>query len=390
MAAPRLAGATADDLCAAARAATGLDDFGPDTLHEGLHALMASCEADARLSDIGQFVLKMQIDGMLANRLRFIDWAKQHPEVRDERITAPIVVIGMPRTGTTLLSFLLEQDPFNRSLYVWEAHDIVPPPELETWRGTDPRIAKAMEREAMTSAEIKAMHPMPSAGPTECVVLLAADFRSLLFETLAYLPGYSEWLAQCDYQPAYDLHRLQLQILQSRIPVERWALKTPNHLWCLDTVLATYPDARIIWTHRDPVKTVGSVTSLVSTMQRPLTTDPRPEAAGQLWIGKFRDALDRAAAARADLAARGGASQIADIDFRAFVADPVGQVRRAYEQFGLELSDLAARRMQAWVDQNPSDKHGVHRYDIADFGIDPADLRARFADYTATYAVTPE
>ena len=260
----------------------GSDDLGSDSFREPLEVFLGACATEADLSTFGRILVSKMLAGSLANRIALHEWATAHPEVRDERITGPWVIVGLPRTGTSLLSMLLGLDPMARPLLQWEASDPIPPPTLEG-ADEDPRIAKAaknLEGLMKLNPPLKAMHPFGATMPEECVALFMYDIRSLALETQAHVPTYARWLERCDMAPAYAQHRLALQTLQSRQPTERWVLKTPYHLWHLDALLAAYPDARIVWTHRDPGPVVTSLASLANAGQRPLTrrTDPRPTA----------------------------------------------------------------------------------------------------------------
>jgi hypothetical protein len=385
----RLGGMTVDELIEAAQQRTGFGDLGPPGFREALEVLVESAVTEGRLNELGHATLAEGLVGHLANRLRCIDWAAKHPEVRDERIAAPLVITGMPRPGTTLLSFLFDLDPFNRSLLAWEAGDICPPPTLEQRGGADPRVRRTIERSELLDAfapQIQLMHPMPPTGPTECVTLLASDFRSILFETQAFIEGYGAWCDEADFTSAYEMHRLQLQILQSTMPTERWSLKTPGHLWKMAELFRTYPDAMVVWTHRDPVKTVGSVASLVAALQGLGSSDVRPAELGPAWAAKFERAIAAADAVRE----RVPSDRVVDLGFTDLMADPVAAVERTYAHFGLPVGDLHRRRMVAWMEQNPRDKRGVHRYDVEDFGLSAGEVRERFAGYVERYGVARE
>jgi hypothetical protein len=306
--------------------------------------------------------------------------------VTQERIDSPWVIVGLPRTGTSLLSILLGLDPVARPLLQWEAAHPIPPPTMEG-AAEDPRIARtAKELEGLMrlNPPLRAMHPFGATIAQECVSLFMYDIRTLALETQAHVPSYARWLEQADMAPAYAQHLLALQTLQSRQPTQRWILKTPNHLWHLDALLATYPDARIIWTHRDPGPVVTSLASLANAGQRPLTsrTDPRPTA--EEWKRKCTFALD-AAMAHDDRAGTGWCQHVAYDDL---LADPVGAVSTLYAQVGEEVSDLHARRMRTWLQDRPQDAFGHHRYDPADFGWTYEGLAEEFRPYTDRYVGT--
>ena len=282
-------------LCAAASKQTGLDDFGPPDIDEALSVLHDSLEREAGLSTFGRVVFRSLLVSALANRLKLLDWAKHHPEVREQKIASPWIILGMPRTGTTLLSRLLALDPTVRPLLHWEAGDPVPPPTL-AGQAEDPRIAaasKSVGRLMALNPPFRAMHPLGATLSTECVTLFIFDLRSLSIDTQALLPSYGKWLEQTDMRSAYAIHKLGLQVLQSEVPTQTWSLKTPQHLWHLDTLSEFYPDAKLIWTHRDPRKVVTSVASLNTSMHKVMSDRVDPLAVGEEWNHKLRVGIER-------------------------------------------------------------------------------------------------
>ena len=376
--------AGAEQLIDTACAQTGLDDFGGDSFREGLDVLVGSLRDEAALNDIGVAALEGQITTNLANRLQVTDWLRRHPDLADAPVERPLFVLGMPRTGTTLLSYLLDQDPANRSLLRWEALASVPPPEADALR-TDPRVDAARESQAMfdlLNPEFKAIHYEAPDGPTECVALFSQDFKSLLWETVANVPTYGKWLAATDLASAYAYHRRALQVLQSRAP-GRWSLKSPAHCFDLDALVATYPDARLVMTHRDPVTVVASVCSLIRCLSGTFSDADHTAYINEHWTGVVEDAVGRVAAHRE----QHGDDAFVDIRYDDLVADPVDAVRRIYDHFGDELGDEAVERMQRYADANPKGAHGAHRYRLEDLGLDRDALEARFADYRARFGV---
>jgi len=376
-------------LLAAARRETGLSDFGDPRFREGFDVLADSLDREADLSSLGRVVMRGQLVRNLAMRLRVVEWARQHPELRDERIVRPWVVLGLPRTGTTLLSFLLDLDPLNRSLLAWEADHPVPPPELAT-RLDDPRIAETTERLGGSNRLmpfLPAMHPMGATLATECVTLFMLDFRSLQIETQARVPRYRAWLERADMSPTFALHRLVLQILQSRVPTERWALKTPQYLWCLPALRAAYPDARLVWTHRDPVPVVASVASLNQAFYRTWARNPDPVVTGAYWSEHMAEAVRRGLAFDA---AQGGARWCHHLHYTELMKDPVGVVEALYAHFGERVSDLHRRRMETWMRDRPQSAFGRHRYDLADFALSADALDRAYAPYRERFGVARE
>ncbi len=360
-----------------------LADLGSDSYREPLDQFLAAAAGEADLTTFGRFLVTRMLSGALTNRLELHRWVVEHPEVAEERIEAPWVIVGLPRTGTSLLSNLLGLDPVARPLLQWEAAHPIPPPTLEG-SAEDPRIArhaKDLDGLMKLNPALQAMHPFGATLAEECVSLFMYDLRTMALETQAHVPGYARWLEQADMAPAYAQHRLALQTLQSRQPTQRWILKTPNHLWHLDALVDCYPDARIIWTHRDPGPVVTSLASLANAGQRPLTsrTDPRPTA--EEWKRKCHFALGSAMAYDDDHE-EGWCRHLRYDDL---VADPVAAVSGLYASLGETVSDLHVRRMQAWLRDRPQDAFGRHRYDPADFGWSYEGLADEFADYSRRY-----
>ena len=267
-----------------------------------------------------------------------------------------------------------------RPLLHWESANPVPPPDLAT-HAEDPRIAAAAKQVAQLQAlnpAIRAMHPMGATLATECVGFLFLDLRSLLIETQAHIPSYGRWLEKTDMRGAYAMHRLALQVLQSRIPTPAWSLKTPQHLWCLDTLLEFYPDARIVWTHRDPAKVVPSVASLNTSLQRLNVRANDPVAIGSDWNDKLHLAVTRGIEFDGR---QNGADWCHHLQYADLMADPIAAVRALYAHFGAEVSPLHARRMEVWMRDRHQEVHGRHVYDPADFGLTTEGLAERYSEY---------
>ena len=369
----------------AAAKMTGSDDFGSDSFREPLDVYLRACEDEAELTTFGRILISKMLASALSNRIALHRWSAEHPEVGDERIERPWIIVGLPRTGTSLLSILLGLDPVARPLLQWEAAHPVPPPTLEE-AAEDPRIArtaKDLQGLMKLNPPLQAMHPFGATLAEECVALFMYDVRALALETQAHVPTYGRWLEKTDMTSAYAQHRLALQTLQSRQPTERWILKTPNHLWHLDAMLAAYPDARVIWTHRDPRPVVTSLASLANASQRVLTgrSDPRPTA--EEWRRKCAFAL-RSAMSFDEKADEGWCQHL---HYDALVTDPVASVRTLYRQFGEEVGPLHASRMHTFLAHRPQDRYGRHRYDPGDFGWTYAGLATEFADYIERYHV---
>jgi hypothetical protein len=379
---------TPSSIVAAAVKTAGSADLGSASYREPLEVFLHACEDEAELTTFGRILISKMLASALANRIALHRWSLDHPEVHAERIHGPWVIVGLPRTGTSVLSMLLGLDPMARPLLQWEAAHPIPPPSMADG-DEDPRIAqtaKELDGLMKLNPPLKAMHPFGATLAQECVSLFMYDVRTLALETQAHVPTYARWLESADMTPAYAQHRLSLQTLQSRQPTERWILKTPNHLWHLDALLSAYPDARIIWTHRDPGPVVTSLASLANAGQRPLTwrSDPRPTA--EEWKRKCAFALGSAVAF--DDKSTDGWCQ--HVHYDALVADPLQTVRDLYGHFGAEVSDLHARRMEVFLKDRPKDAFGRHLYDPADFGWTYAGLADEFVEYTRRYNIRSE
>ena len=377
-------------LLAQARRRTGLHDFGDDYFREPLGRLLEAYEHEAALTVFGRLVAHQDLLRLLENRLRMTEVRKRHPEIDRGEIRSPIFILGLPRTGTTILHEILAQDPANRVPMTWEVMWPWPPPERATY-DTDPRIARAEQHFAGIDRVLpgfKQMHPMGARLPQECVALTAHDFATMIYHTTHRVPSYQAWLEKTDLRPVYASHRRQLQYLQWRCPAARWVLKSPGHLWALDALLAVYPDARIVQTHRDPLKVVASLTSLVTLLRAMASDEVDPLEIGADWTARLADGLERAIAVR-DRAGL-GRERVFDLQFGELVGDEIGAVRRLYAHFGMELGEEAEKRMRRFLADNPKDKHGAHRYTLAAAGLDAATERRRYARYQERFGVPSE
>jgi hypothetical protein len=370
---------SADALVDAAREETGLDDFGAGSFLDGLARLTDALSTEADLTPLGEGILAMRLRGLLASRLRIEDTYRVNPEIASEVVEGPVFIVGLPRTGTTALSQLLALDPQIRSLRVWESGAPVPPPEAST-EHDDPRIAetaRGLDAMYQTFPRMLSLHFITADGPAECQDLLGMSFRTAHFDGMAHVPSYTDWVMSCDMAPAYAYHRRTLQLLQWHCPPRLWHLKTPVHLLALDDVVTAYPDARFLWTHRDPAAVMGSVCDLIAYTRSWVSDRDDSRQLGRQQLGLWSDAIGRG------MAFRDASSQhrFADVAFDQLNDDPVATVSAAYEQIGLELSDAAATLMRNWSQQHAKGAHGVHEYGLDDWGLDAATVRAEFATY---------
>lgn len=367
-----------DALVEEARRRTGLDDFGPDTWQEGLGVLVKSFNEESALTPHGEKVIGGRLVALLAERLKFEQSWKDNPSIADEQIVRPVIGIGLGRSGSNALGFMMAQDPARRVLRSWEAHFPSPPPE-EATQDSDPRIDLQIaqhkaDREAFPEAGDKA--PSDPRGPTECVFVLAFDFRSQLFEAWGRNPSYSEWLFSCDMTPAYDYHKRVLQMLQWHCGPKTWFIRSPPHMHGVFELGRTYPDALFIQTHRNVDDMIPSEAALFSSHLTSLTSEPDEPYIGRHLAHVRVICLERLMAFRDQ-----NPEKFFDIGFYEMAEDVMGRIRALYAWLGEDLSDVAAERMEAWWAANSAGRHGARSYDAARFGVDPEELKQRFAFY---------
>jgi hypothetical protein len=365
----------------------GSDDFGDDdTWRDGLARLCDGLVSEARLNDLGVEIAVLDVIRPLTGRLQIVKWRKENPAVAAQPVTRPIFIVGQPRTGTTILFDLLAQDPALRPPLTWEVDNPWPLPRPETY-ATDPRIAEtqaSIEMSEQIVPGLLAFHPMGALVGQECVRITAGQFCSMIFPVQYRLPSYSRWLLyEADHQPAYAYHRMFLQHLQSGVPGQ-WLLKSPAHLWQLDALVAEYPDALIVQTHRDPLNVISSISALTHHL-RHLASDEssitecaaqsREEIVAGLERGmKLRDSLSQ---------------RVVDVQFADFIRDPFATIRGVYAELGRELEPVAEQNMRAFLAGHPGDGGGS-RYSWADTGLDAGLVREQVRVYQDCYGVPDE
>ncbi len=358
-------------------------------VRQRLDIVIESIRRDAALSPFGHLFLRDDLVQRVANRLRLQDYLARNPQVTRVPVVAPLFVLGLPRTGTTLLQRLLAQDPAHRALTPWEMSNPIPPPE-PGFHGARARIAAAERKSRIVNyvvPELRRMHEHSGGSPEECFWLMANDLHGNWLTVAATVPSYTAWFYQQDLTDLYRIHRQWLQVLSSRWMPQRWLLKAPLHVYGLEWLLATYPDARVVWTHRDPLAVIPSLASLHFNIRAAFSPAVDAAAVGRETLEELSTWLRRGERARADLAASDG--RIVDVRYDRLVADPMREVRRIYDAFGIALGDEAEQRMRDFIAANPKDKHGPHRYALAEFGLTAEDVRERFAASPPRWAEAP-
>jgi hypothetical protein len=374
---------------AQAKTQTGLEDFGEDSFREGLEILVGSADAEARFTDRGRAAFDAQTLNFLSCRLQIEDWYRRHPEIEEQQITAPLIGLGLPRTGSTALSFMLAEDPAVRCIRTWEALQPCPPPETAT-QDSDPRIAVAqqsMVQRDQLFPRMKMMLPSTATGPMECQTFMGYDFKSQLFQAFARIPTYVEWLNhEADLVPTYRYVKRVLKLLQWRCPPTRWRLKNPSHSVFIEALDAVFPDARFWMTHRDVASVIPSVADVYYELSQAYSDDVEKVFLARQNAEWTELGLQRVIAFRDQ---RGQDHRFFDVHFAPFQKDPFPILERLYAFLGEELTDVARARMRAWRENTPREKHGSHAYELAEFGIDLAALRERFRFYSDRFGVQP-
>lgn len=373
---------TSEQMMEVAVEATGLTDFGPGDFREGLDVLLESLATDADLSPSTDEAVVGVLQTRLTNRLLVEEWYREHPEVDDVAVEGPVHVIGLPRTGTTALGSMLSLDPQFRSLRMWEQRNPVPPPVLADELDDPRRLAYAAEIAALPP-EAHAMHLYEVDASVEDSDVLGMAFHGQQYTLPVY--GYHRWWRQADSTEAFAYHRRVAKLLASQRPPHRWLYKAPHHKFHLDAVVAAYPDARFVMTHRDPARSVPSYSSLVSSIF-PAAASPDghdlkrlgPEVSNHL-----REGMEHAIEARARI----GEDRFLDVHHEDLNADPMGTVGRVHEFLGLELDPATAQVIDDWQRANRTGARGSHRYTPEQFGLDAAQIRDEYDFYIRRFDV---
>ncbi len=370
---------------------TGLSDYGDPAFHEPLRRLLASLESEADLNAIGRIIAQRDLVRTLENRMWMLEERRLHPEIAEEKVAQPLFIIGLPRSGTSILHELMAQDPANRTPMTWEVMWPHPRPRVETY-DSDPRIAKAdlyLKGVDQLIPGFKSMHAMGSQLPQECCMLMNHEFMSMQLHCSFRITAFQDWLDVQDMTPVYESHKEQLKYFQSLVPVRKqWVLKSPQHLWSLGALLRVYPDAQIVHTHRDPVKVAASIASLVSLLRGMSTDDVDPIENGADWAARVAGGLQETLDVRSGI--ENEDVQFFDMYFGDFMNDPIAMVGRIYRHFGRELDAEAESRMRAFLAANSRKLRGKHEYTLKGAGLDLSSERKRFQAYQERFSVPSE
>lgn len=388
--ADRLGSLDEGTLCATARRRTGVWDFGPDHFRAPLRVLLSALDEEADLSHLGRILTGQLLTGLLVTRLRLTQLLDDHPEIADEPIAAPIVILGLPRTGTTHLHNLLAQDPGLRSLPYWESLDPIPEPRhRRVAPESDPRrrrCKQALRFQHWMMPLFPAMHEMTADACHEEIQLLAVDFSTMLFEASYQVPSYRDWYVGADQTEAYRTLKLLLQALQWLRGPRRWVLKSPQHLEQVGPLLRVFPDARLVQTHRDPVRVTASMCTMATYGLRMNRAHVDPVASGHYWAARVERLLRKSVDDRRLVPS----GRVLDVRFDEFMADELGTIERVCAFADLPLTETARRAMRAYQEAHPAGRHGTVVYRLDDFRLDADERRAALRFYQERFGVPEE
>jgi hypothetical protein len=377
-----------DELIRLAHKETSLRDFGDTSFVGPLCRLLKSLTEEASLSLIGRSATRWDVVRFLSNLLFIEDAAKRNPAMTSERIDRPIFITGLPRSGTTFLHRLMLDDPGNRAPLVWET--IYPSARSGSKAQRIKRVSRQLRTFEWLAPDFRSLHPLEATSPQECSEITSHVFRSLRFDTTYLIPSYRQWM-DADVQrhlPAYRFHKRFLQFLQQRDSNRcQWVLKCPEHLFALQAIRAVYPDARIVFVHRDPVKVLLSQARLTEVLRRPFTRHVDALALGADESRRWLDGCQRMIAAGED---GGFPEPICHVHHIDLISDPIATVEAVYRHFGMEMPPRLAERIQSHVAAQPNGGYGKHSYRFEDHGLNEEAERDRFRPYMIRFGITAE
>ena len=374
----------ANEIIDQAKSETGLSDLGEPLFSEGLNRLIDSINNEANLNEIGIQAQLIRIQGLLSNRLRFEEDLKKFPEILDQQIIAPIVIVGLPRTGSTMTHRLLASDPNHTAMLWWEGrYPALLPGEKRGDIEARMELGKA-EVDAVVAASPEALdiHPWDYKGADEEILLLEHNFLSTVPESFMALPSYSEWIEEQDHTLAYEDLKKFIQYLQWQNPgreKKRWVLKSPHHLGFIDKMISVFPDAKIIQTHRDPIKTVPSFCSMCANLFEPLTTNFDKVFIGKHWSNKLTRALNHCMNI-----SKQHPDNFLDLEFLNMIKDPIDEMKKIYEFIGEPFGEKTEVAMEAWREENKHEM-GAHKYSLEEYDLTESQINDNFAKYQQKY-----
>ena len=374
----------ANEILDQTKSETGLSDLGEPLFLEGLNKLIDSINNEANLNEIGIQAQPIRIQGLLTNRLRFEEDLKKFPEILEQEIIAPIVIVGLPRTGSTMTHRLLASDPNHTAMLWWEGrYPALLPGEKRGDIEARMQLGKA-EVDAVVAASPEALdiHPWDYKGADEEILLLEHNFLSTVPESFMALPSYSEWIEEQDHALAYEDLKKFIQYLQWQNPGrenKRWVLKSPHHLGFIDKMISVFPDAKIIQTHRDPIKTVPSFCSMCANLFEPLTTNFDKVFIGKHWSNKLTRALNHCM----NISEK-HPDNFLDLEFLNMIKDPIDEMKKIYDFIGEPFGEKTEVAMEAWREENKHEM-GAHKYSLEEYDLTESQINDNFSKYQQKY-----
>lgn len=381
-------GLSSENLAELAMKDTGLSDFGDSGFREPMELLLGDIRSNKDYHLVGALLRRRFFMAKLIARLAVTKALAQEPDIFAKPISRPVIVLGLPRTGTTRLMRILARDPAHRPLRMWEAMNPAPSP-VEGKNRFDKRriLTKAISGAYPALApEFLKIHPLGADLPEECVLLFASSFDSWMLALQDEAPRYQEWFFKSDHALAYREHKEQLQVLQWHYSRDRWLLKSPGHMFGIEQLMKTYPDALIIQTHRDPAKVLPSIASLASCMRGMTISRIDERRVGDQVLEQMEVGISNLES----YAPKIPEDQFISIQYQDIVVDPMKVVRSIYERFNLDLSPEAEAAFAGEIVRNPKDKKGKHRYSLEQFGYSPELMREKFKDYVGANNIPAE
>jgi hypothetical protein len=384
--------ATPDDILKLAAQRTGLTALDSDSWRDGLAIVIDEVNTSPAFTPSGREKILNDAADALGRRMQVHDYTTAHPEVLDAPVERPLIVLGMPRTGTTVISYLLDQDPRRRSLLHWECVHPIPPATSDTLR-TDPRCLALLEQQHNILKFVKeANMPLPhwedADGPTEDMFIHNQDFKGLSWDAFLATQRYAQWLFdETDMTTTYEYQKRYLQVLQSTAP-GTWSLKMPSHSVHIDALLRVFPDARLIWAHRDPYKATGSLANMWK-LPKGMTLHPDAvdyQALGRDAMNQMRVHVERPLRARDRI----GDARFFHMYYHEMMRDPIDVMRRIYDWVGDELTPETEGRMRKWLAAHPQDHYGVNSYRLDEYGLTVEQLTPIFTEYLDTFDIELE
>jgi len=376
--------ALAPDLIETAKRRCRLDDFGEGDFFEALSRLLESCQREARLNLIGKIALRTDVLQTLCSRLQMERDRQLYPKIAQQQIREPLFIVGLPRSGTTLLHSLLAADPKHRCPLMWEVRSPTPPSVADEKRRIQ-RATRSCKFFNWLAPGFRYVHAVGAEVPQECISLITPTFMSDQFDAMYYVPSYRAWFFQQDLRPAYEYHRRFLQHLQFRRAAHRWILKAPTHMFAMPALLSVYPDALFVQTHRTPVDAMASVSSLVTILRSAFSDAVDPVTVCREAIDYWSETMDKFLNERDRLASK----RICDVEYDEISRDPIAAVRRIYDHFGWSLSQQAEQRMRTLVASHAQRQPGNHRYHLSQFGFTAEEVLSAFAPYCQRFGLRP-